>query len=146
MDVEVEEPEPQRFELAQYDALAEIQIALPSPVKVAKEAAEQFLLSLGNLSRPASFEIIGTKDAIIIQIACGERNRQHVRHELQAFFPDALLSERTGYLQDLWEETGRRGSVAVDFGPSHEFMRPLRWMSERQFKPRPPMSKRLRDE
>ena len=33
---------------------------LPPETKITKDAAAQFLMSLGHVSRPASFEIIGT--------------------------------------------------------------------------------------
>src|SRR5450759_1895944 len=48
-------------------AVTEMQIALPAETKITKDAAEQFLLSLGQVSRPISFEIIGTSDSIIVQ-------------------------------------------------------------------------------
>src|ERR1035438_8226783 len=100
-------------------------MALPSEVKVSKDAAEQFVLSLGQVSRPVGFEIVGTKDAIIMQIACGEPDRRQVREQLHAYFPDALLAERNGYVCDLWDETGAAAAVVVEFGLSNEFMRPL---------------------
>ncbi len=42
---------------------------------------------------------------------------------MQAYFPDAILTERDGYLSALWDDTGARETVAVDFGLSKEFMR-----------------------
>jgi len=130
---ETDEPEPEPFE-SEAD-LVEIQIALPPDIKVSKDAAEQFVMSLGQVSRPVGFEIVGTKDAVIMQIACGEPDRRQVREQLHAYFPDALLAERNGYVRGLWDETGAAASVAVEFGLSNEFMRPLRCFE--RFEPDP---------
>ena len=118
------EPPPHFFEGT--NRLVEIQVALPAETKTTNPAAGQFLVSLGHVSRPVSFEIVGTSDATIVQIACAEDDRRQVREQLQAYFPDAILSERTDYVRSLWHDPGRRESVVVDFGLSKEFMRPLR--------------------
>jgi hypothetical protein len=104
--------------------LSEIQIALPPETKVTHEAAAQFLLTLGHASRPVSFEIVGTSESIVVQLACATRDGRHVREQLQAFFPDAIITEREGYVASFWGRAGSR--VVVDFGLSNEFMRPLR--------------------
>ncbi len=106
--------------------VVEIQTALPSDIKTSKDAAGQFLVSLGHVSRPASFEIVGTAESVIVQIACGAADRRQVAEQLQAYFPDALLSERDGYLRGLWRDGGGRETAVVDFGLSKEFMRPFR--------------------
>lgn len=125
-DAAIEEPEPEPDRFQDDTPVVEVQAALPPQVKITKDAAEQFLMSLGYVSRPVSFEVIGTSDSITVQIACGEHDRRQVREQLQAYFPDALLAERTGYLRDLWDEAGAKGTVLVEFGLSSEFMRPLR--------------------
>ena len=68
-------------------------------------------------------------------MVCAEPDRRQIREQLQAYFPEAILAERDGYLRALWDETGNRESVAVDFGLSKEFMRPLR--SYERFEPDP---------
>lgn len=115
--------------------LAELQIALPPETKVTKDASEQFLLNLGHASRPVSFELVGTSESIVVQVACGERDRRHVREQLQAYFPDCLASARSGYLANLWNETATEGTAVVEFGLSNEFMRPLRCFE--RFEPDP---------
>jgi excisionase family DNA binding protein len=115
--------------------LVEIQIALPSETKISKDAAGQFLLSLGHVSRPAAFEIVGTSDLIVVQMACSRADRRQIREQLQAYFPDAILGEREGYLRALWDADGGRSTVAVEFGLSKEFMRPIR--SYERFEPDP---------
>jgi predicted DNA-binding transcriptional regulator AlpA len=133
MIADPDEPEPEPFE-SEAD-LVEIQIALPPDIKVSKDVAEQFVMSLGQVSRPAGFEIVGTKDAVVMQIACGEPDRRQVREQLHAYFPDALLAERNGYVRGLWDETGAAAAVVVEFGLSNEFMRPLRCFD--RFEPDP---------
>lgn len=130
---ETDEPQPEPFEAG--SPITEIQIALPPEVKVSKDAAEQLVLSLGQVSRPVGFEIVGAKDAVIVQIACAEPDRRQVREQLHAYFPDALLAERNGYVRDLWDETGAAAAVVVEFGLSNEFMRPLRCFD--RFEPDP---------
>jgi len=115
--------------------LFEIRAVLPPETKITKDAAAQFLMSLGHGSRPASFEIVGTDEAIIVQLAAAESDRRQVREQLQAYFPEALLSESHGYLEALWDTTGANATVVVDFGLSKEFMRPLR--SFERFDPDP---------
>ena len=89
-------------------ALVEVQAVLPPETKITKDAAGQFLMSLGDVSRPASFEIIGTSDSILVQLASAPRDHRQMREQLQAYFPEALLSERKGYLEALWDQTGAR--------------------------------------
>ncbi len=106
--------------------LVEVQVVLPPDTKITKDAAGQFLMSLGHVHRPASFEIIGTSDSIIVQLSAARRDRRQVREQLQAYFPEALLSDRDGYLEALWDRTGGKETAAVEYGLSKEFMRPLR--------------------
>ena len=72
---------------------------------------------------------------IAVQLACARPDRRQVREQLQAYFPEAILTERNGYFRSLWDEIGNRESVVVDFGLSKEFMRPLR--SYERFDPDP---------
>jgi len=119
---EPEEPLPEVF--ANDGDLVELQVALPPVVKTAKEAAERFLLSLKYCSRPVSFEIIGTEDSIVIELACREQDHAQVRQQLQAHFPESVITERPGFLDEQWDDA--EPCVIVDFGLSHEFMLPLR--------------------
>ncbi len=128
-----EEPEPTYSN--DHAQLVEVQAVLPPETKITKDAAGQFLMSLGHVSRPVSFEIIGTGDSIVVQLAAAPSDRRQVREQLQAYFPEALLSERKGYLEAFWDETGARASAVVEYGLSKEFMRPLR--SFERFDPDP---------
>ena len=44
----------------------------------------------------------------------------------QAYFPDAHLVQRKGYLDALWDRTGTKGTAIAEYGLSKEFMRPIR--------------------
>jgi excisionase family DNA binding protein len=130
-----EEVEPEPVYMDAPSRLLEIQAVLPSETKITKDAAGQFLMSLGDVSRPASFEIVGTSDSIIVQLGAASADRRQMREQLQAYFPEALLSEREGYLDALWDTTGGKSSAVVEYGLSKEFMRPLR--SFERFDPDP---------
>jgi predicted DNA-binding transcriptional regulator AlpA len=130
-----EEAEPELVYVTSDTRLIEVRAVLPPETKITKDAAAQFLMSLGHGSRPASFEVVGTDEAIIVQLAAAESDRRQVREQLQAYFPEALLSESRGYLEALWDTTGAKATAAVDFGLSKEFMRPLR--SFERFDPDP---------
>ena len=119
-----EDPEP---DYVMYDEpVVEIQTALPSDIKISKDAVGQFFLSLGHVSRPVGFEIVGTPESVIVQMACGRADRRQVAEQLQSYFPDILLSELDGYLRGLWRDRGGRETAVVDFGLSKDFMRPFR--------------------
>lgn len=118
------EPEPEYLDDS--SRLIEVRAVLPPETKITKDAAAQFLMSLGHVSRPASFEIIGTSDTIVVQLTVAQSDRQQMREQLQAYFPEALLSEHDGYFDALWDTTGAKATAVVEFGLSKEFMRPLR--------------------
>jgi excisionase family DNA binding protein len=121
-----DESEPETVYLTDRAELTEARAVLPPETKITKDAAGQFLMSLGQVSHPVSFEIIGTSDTITVQLVAAQGDRRQVREQLQAYFPEALLSERMGYLEALWDATGAKATAVVEFGLSKEFMRPLR--------------------
>lgn len=106
------------------DPLVEFQVALPAGTKVAKEAAERFLTSLTYASRPIGFEVVGVKDAIYTQFACGSNDRAQLAQQLSAHFPESVITKRDRFLEGLWER--RKSSVIIDFGLSRECTVPLR--------------------
>jgi excisionase family DNA binding protein len=118
------EPQPEVFE--DESALVEMQVSVPPTLKITRDAAERFLLSLTYSVRPLSFEVVGLPESIIIQVACREQDPAQLRQQLRAYFPEAVLTEKDGVLRQLWDERSGKETVVVDFGLSHEFMRPLR--------------------
>jgi hypothetical protein len=109
--------------------LFEIRISLPPALRIAKESAEQFLLGLPHQSRPISFEIIGIPDSIAIQLVCREQDRGDIHQQLQAHFPDLVLTDQERHLEGLWEARGTKETAIIEFGLSREFMLPLRVFS-----------------
>lgn len=121
-----EEPEPEPATGS--EPFVEIQVALSPEIKVVPELAEHFLLNLTSCAGLVSFEIVGTSEAITVQVACLGSDASQVEEQLRAYFPDAVISESSGFLADQWE--ARDGTpVIVDFGLSQEFMRPLKTFS-----------------
>lgn len=117
------------------DDLVEIQLALPPQLKVNKETTLQFLYSLRYCSFPLSFEVIGLEHAITIQLVCHNRDYPQVRHQLEAYFPEAVLTAERAFLQGCWEEAEGGDTLVVDFGLSAEFMRPLQCSSNFEVDP-----------
>jgi hypothetical protein len=119
----IEAPHPEYF----FDdsPIVEIQISLSPDQEITKQVAEQFILSLTGLRLPASFEIIGTEDAIVVQIVCRHPDSPRVSQQLRAYFPDSVIAVKSKYLAQRWNNEDAE-SVVIDFGLSNEFMRPLR--------------------
>jgi len=104
--------------------LTEICISLPPDQKINPEMAEQFLLSLSYCSFPLGFELVGSSDAITVQLVCRPDDLVQVRQQLKAYFPGAVVEERVNSLENAWDSL--KETLVVDFGLSQEFMRPLR--------------------
>lgn len=123
-----EEIEPSETEptVADYDLSHEFQIRLPSAFQTSREAFEQFLLSLAYCTDPIAFEIIGLPVSVIVQVACSDNDAGQMKTQLPAHFPDASISEQSGFLKASWASVSTREEAAiVDFGLSREFMLPL---------------------
>jgi len=118
----VDEPEPVIFD--DTSDLHQTTISLSPKQKVPLEYAEQFLLNLSSCSLPLSFEIIGTAESSSIQLVCREPDLVQVRQQLNAYFPDAVVYKGGQTLENLWDDY--KHTIAIDFGLSQEFMRPLR--------------------
>lgn len=122
---DIEEPEAERGVSGPF---VEVQLTLSPETKVGPELAEHFLVNLGSCAEVVSFEIIGTAEAITVQIACEGIDAPHVEEQLRAYFPDAVLSRANTFLHEQWA-AGVGSPVIVDFGLSQEFMRPLKTFS-----------------
>ncbi len=113
--------------------IKELAIGMPVTEKVTPEYAEELLLNLGSCSWPLSFEVIGGRDAISVQLACREPDLVHVRQQLQAYYPEASSRQGVG-LQSILDQKSKQ-TVIVDCALDQEFMRPLRTF--RSFDPDP---------
>lgn len=108
-----------------YEEFTELQLILPKELKITRQVAESLLLSFSYLSSPVSFEIIGTKPAIVIQFACTQKDALQVKQQISAHLPNCVVKETSDYLADVWTD-GDDESLIVDFGLSNEFFLPLK--------------------
>src|SRR5262249_36316568 len=84
------------------------------------------LLSLTYCSEPMSFEVLGLPDEILVQITCRERDLVQLKQQLAAYFPEAVLTIKSGYLIERWKQQEENETVIIDFGLNREFMQPLK--------------------
>jgi hypothetical protein len=103
----------------------ELQIILAKDRKVGKPFVNQFVASASFCTNPISFEVVGTADSVVVQMAATERDLPQLRQQLAAYFPDArFIENRDSVLEDSWECCVGLAKI-VDFGLSDEFLIPL---------------------
>jgi hypothetical protein len=117
-----DEPDP---EFAAPEDYAELAIALPEGTRVDHDAAEGLLLALGASQHPVAFEIIGTSERIVMQLAAAEDEAPHVAETLRGFFPAAGVAESRESLRQAWREAGE-GIALMECALAREFVLPLR--------------------
>jgi hypothetical protein len=122
-ELEEDEPLPEVFD--EDRALSELQILLPEDYAPKRDQVEQLLSSLGGLSEPVSFELVGSGDSIRLIIACREDDQARVEHLFEALHPDAVLIQREDALSQAWDEAVGEDTLVVDFGLGSECLRPL---------------------
>lgn len=107
------------------EAFCEMEIILPLDFKIGKSAVQQLLSSLSYCAHPASFEVIGSRPQIVVQMAVTDRDRLHLEQQLKAYFPSAIVRETgSDRLEELWK-LAEGDALIVDFGLSREFLLPL---------------------
>ncbi|MBK9156390.1 MAG: type IV secretion system DNA-binding domain-containing protein [Chloracidobacterium sp.] len=102
----------------------EHRLVFPIDFDISRTIAENLLLSFSYASAPISFEVIGTKPEVIIQIASSLEDRSDVSQQIRAHLPGCFVAETTGSLESAWLN-GADESLIVDFGLSNEFILPL---------------------
>jgi hypothetical protein len=107
------------------DPSLEFQASLPDKLDIPKEAFEQFLLSLSFCHEPIAFELLGTHKKVTAQFAAAVSDASLLRHQLQAYFPEAVFVPREDGLEKAWGDSQGDEALAVEFGLKHEFMLPL---------------------
>ncbi|MBX3024671.1 type IV secretion system DNA-binding domain-containing protein [bacterium] len=121
-----EEPAGVEYDLDLDTRWTELAVVLPAGCDVNREAAEQLVVSLSTCPSPISFEMIGTPEAIVVQLACHQAEADVVMQQVGAYFPDAIVEERCGFLDRAWRRAAWYEELLVDFGLSDEFMRPVK--------------------
>lgn len=119
-----EEEEPLPSAAAAPDT-AELQIALPPAYQPAADIFEQFLFSVGYAGGPVAFEVVGTADELVTQLAGATSALDHVRPQLKAHFPEAVLTPAAGALAAALGLEEPCHAAAVEFGLEREFMVPV---------------------
>ncbi len=99
-----------------------LSISFPKGTEIFSNRNVEFLSMLSFSEHALSFEIIGGKENIVIQIVCSERDRNHVISLFKAYYPSVIIREI---------EVGNFGfsnesTIAIaDFGINCEFMLPI---------------------
>jgi len=78
----------------------ELQLVLPKDLKTTKSVAENLLSSFSYLSHPASFEVIGSREQIVIQFACAEKDLFQVKQQLKSHLPNCFLKQTSEHLSN----------------------------------------------
>ncbi len=110
----------------------ELQLVLPKELNVPNSVAENLIASFSYLNHPVSFEVIGTKDEIIIQFASTEKDLSQVKQQITSHIPECFLKETSFFLTDHWINGGS-SELIVDFGLSNQFALPLKTPPETDF-------------
>jgi hypothetical protein len=144
---EPEEPESEPF---LYDTpLVEMEVVLPSDLKISRDRAGRLLSQIATGYDPVAFELIGLPDSVSLQIACAEGDRAQLYQQIPAYFPDLVLRDRFSFLDEQWQSAGPETAI-VEFGLSREFMLPLRTVRDFDVDPLIPviasLSELVRDE
>jgi hypothetical protein len=116
--------EPEAEELLR-DDLAEVQIILPVQAKVSSDIFARLLTNLSDCREPLAFEVLGTSEKILVQLAAHPQDADHVRRQVQAYFPEAVVLLASDNLSSAWYARDESETVVVEFGLEREFVLPL---------------------
>ena len=110
--------------VAPRNALTELQLLLPPDLAVSKKTFQQFLQSVAHCAHATSFEVVGTRESVITQLAVDADDASTVRQQFEAHFPEAVIIPQDGFLEKKWGVAGPARAV-VECGLSREFMIPI---------------------
>ncbi len=97
-------------------------ICFPKGTEILSTITTEFVGMLSFTNDPVSFELLGTKEAITVQLICSKEDSERVESHLNAYFPTAIIRE----LESSWLPFDTDEFVAIaDFGLNDEFMRPI---------------------
>lgn len=117
-----------------HESFVELRLLLPGDLRPAKIVIEQFLSSLDYTNHPIGFEVIGTKEQIVVQFCATRSDLRQVKQQFTAHLPEASFIEGEDLLTNTWIN-GDYGSCIVDFGLSEEFFLPLGTLSNLEADP-----------
>ena len=113
-------PEPKPTPLIR-EPLAELQVALPADLDVAKDLSEQFFSNISLCQEPIAFELLGVHKRVVAQFAASKEDAPAVGTQLQAQFPTAQFRELEGSLVKAWDAIEGDYAFVVEFGLEKEF-------------------------
>ncbi len=111
------------------ERLVEFQALVPPDFEADTAEFDQFLLSPSLCGKPVAFQLLGRAAETTAQFAVCPNDAPLVRRQFHAFFPRAAILPVNDELERLWQECGKAETAIVEFGLSHEFMRPLAGVS-----------------
>jgi hypothetical protein len=107
--------------------VTELQLSIPADTFLTPASAAEFLVSMSSCRRMPSFEVIGIGERVTVQFGCAAGDALFLRSQLEARFPEIIITPTTGYLERHWTDSGnaRVGAVVLEMGLGREFMLPL---------------------
>jgi len=108
--------------------LCAFQLQLPLEVEYSIAQCSLFVRSLRAVRCPISFELIGCHTYIAVQLTCREDDERTVRGQLEAFFPDAVITRGEDILRRVVSSIGGDETLEqsiVDFGLEKEVVVPF---------------------
>lgn len=106
--------------------IREISVVLPKGYKTIPEYFNQLILSISLKTSVIGFEIIGSKESIVVQFSCRASSTAYLKQQVKAFFPESIVNDNENSLHAILSEETQGQIEIVDFGLSEEFMRPIR--------------------
>jgi hypothetical protein len=122
---EPEAEEEAEANILERDSLVELQVSLPAKYSGKPQDFAQVLSQLSFCKEPVSFEILGTAERIITQLAVHPYDSPTLRRQLKAHFSEAVVIESEGLLQNAWASREGCEVAVVEFGLREESFVPL---------------------
>jgi hypothetical protein len=120
--VEEEELQPEPFDNPA--PLVELQVSLPPGTSISAASMEEWFLALRSCRYPLAFELLGLPDELAVGLVCRAPDRTLVENQLQAFFPEVVITAAARGLSSVWEDAGGDSAI-VEFGLAREWMLPI---------------------
>ena len=105
--------------LLERGAVTEFPLYLPTDFDTKDGKFQSFIRSLSTAQEPVGFELIGTGDEVITQVAVGTDDRDHFQQQLRAYFPEIVSTPTEGTLETTWQNAGPAAAV-LEFGLASE--------------------------
>lgn len=122
-DAEDDEDQPNFLERTD---IIEYQAYLPAGLRFDAGMYSALFTSLTPSAEPIAFEIVGTSERVLAQLAVDSQDASLVLSQWKAFMPEVGYVPADGYLTRMWGPLDGFPAAVVEFGLAREFMLPLR--------------------